>query len=570
MTIYRKYRPKYFSELVGREAISIVLKNEIKDGNIANAYLFSGTRGTGKTSMARIFAKALNCEKFDKKKGEPCGKCSSCLAINEGTSTDLIEIDAASNRGIDEIRQLKEHVRYVPTASKYKVYVIDEAHMLTKEAFNALLKTLEEPPSHVVFVLATTELNKIMGTIFSRCQHFNFSKLSAKDISLRISQICKMEGVDMDDSVALEIARRSGGSLRDAESLLGQMISIGSKKITQKEAELFLPKVGFSKIADWVGMLASKDAKSAFSALSDIENEGVNLSFFLEEVIEFSRRIMIYLATGQEKDLENYFSKDEILEIRKITEKISTEDARLMVVEFLKASWDMKYCSDMPSLPIEIAVVFLCSQKDSDSNSKIKQTENNSGDVYKTKNSDDNLKTEKIEPKFQKQSLQKEETEKKESIKNTNQNKEENNEINQKDKNGFKEESVEVSQVHSLEQVLDGWGEVLAKVKDKNHALNFVLGVAKPTGVSGGKIELGFKYRLQQEKICEIKNKLFVEDVIKEVYGSEYSIEAVLKEDIEFKNSQKQEEDLSHNLTKESDEFIKTALEVFEGAEIVG
>jgi DNA polymerase-3 subunit gamma/tau len=229
-TLYLKYRSQRFGELVGQDAIAQTLRNAVEHGRVAHAYLFSGVRGTGKTSTARILAKAINC--LDRKGAEPCGVCANCVEIGSGAAVDLIEIDAASNRGIDEIRDLRERVKYLPAVLKVKVYIIDEAHMLTTEAFNALLKTLEEPPAHVVFVLATTEPHKIPLTVASRCQRFDFRRIEAGAIATRLAAIVEQEGVKVDPQSLALLARLAKGSMRDGITLLDQLISQGGEKLT--------------------------------------------------------------------------------------------------------------------------------------------------------------------------------------------------------------------------------------------------------------------------------------------------------------------------------------------------
>ena len=225
LALYRKYRPASFKEVLGQDHITKVLESSVETNKVSHAYLFVGSRGTGKTSVARIFANEIG------------------VSVN-----DLYEIDAASNRGIEDIRALRDGARVLPFDSKYKVYIIDEAHMLTAEAFNAFLKTLEEPPGHIVFILATTELAKIPETIFSRCQHFSFTKLPFTQVLGRLQSLSRQEGVAVEADVLEEVARKSGGALRDAESLLGQILSLGKKEISQTDASLFLPKVGFEKV----------------------------------------------------------------------------------------------------------------------------------------------------------------------------------------------------------------------------------------------------------------------------------------------------------------------------------
>jgi DNA polymerase III subunit gamma/tau len=518
MTLYRKYRPTKFSEVVGRDANITILKEELRTGKISHAYLFSGTRGTGKTTMARILAKALNCEKRDKKTQEPCNTCASCKAISVGNSQDLIEIDAASNRRIEEIRELREQVKYLPATAPYKVYIIDEVHMLTPEAFNALLKTLEEPPEHAIFILATTELHKIPDTIFSRCQHFSFGKLSLIDITKRLSGITKKEGIEVEVEVTNDIARRSGGALRDAESLLGQILSIGKKKINTEDASLFLPKAGAAKTIPWLSSLINKEARDALSLLNEIEHQGSNLIFFLQEALETARQMVLLSITKDAQSLELHFSPDEILEITSLCESTTTEELRKILVELLRASQEIKLSPDIQILPIELAVVVLCENTHQNTmpQQAVSQEAMPKKELPKTKTIDS------IRPIVK----------------------------------------ADIQAQHSLEEILDGWGEVLAQAKNKSQALNFVLGVAEPLSINGNTLELGFKYRLQQEKVLEFKNREVVETIIKEVYGASYRIEPKVQEDIVINKQNKED------IIKE-DELVKAALEVFPGAELI-
>src|SRR5213082_791811 len=240
----RRYRSRTFDEVIGQEHVAQTLKRAIESGRIAHAYLFCGTRGTGKTSMARILAKALNCASVDKPTNEPCGKCDSCLAIARGDDIDVIEIDAASNTGVDNIREVIENAQYRPARSRFKVYIIDEVHMLSKSAFNALLKTLEEPPSHVKFILATTEPEKVLPTILSRCQRYDFRNIPTREIAKHLRDICGQEKIEADDDALLLVAKAGAGSMRDSLSLLDRLLSIGEKHVTVELVEqlLGLPK----------------------------------------------------------------------------------------------------------------------------------------------------------------------------------------------------------------------------------------------------------------------------------------------------------------------------------------
>jgi len=295
----RKYRSADFEELVGQEHVATTLKKAIESGRIAHAYLFCGTRGTGKTSTARILAKALNCRKTDAPTAEPCGKCDSCLAIARGDDMDVIEIDAASNTGVDNVREIIENAQYRPSRSRFKVYIIDEVHMLSKSAFNALLKTLEEPPSHVKFILATTEPEKVLPTILSRCQRYDFRSISSREIAGHLKEICKKEKISAEEDALALVAKAGAGSMRDALSLLDRLLSLGDKKLSVKDVEQMLGLPRAQLVFDLVDSIGGGDVKQTLERADGLISAGLSPDGLIAAMSDHLRNLLIALACGK-------------------------------------------------------------------------------------------------------------------------------------------------------------------------------------------------------------------------------------------------------------------------------
>ncbi len=340
VVLYRKYRPQVFEEVLGQDHVVAVLKNAVKLKRVSHAYLFSGPRGTGKTSVARILARDVGCDDID-----------------------LMEIDAASSRGIDEIRALRDAVRLVPFKSPFKVYVVDEAHMLTGPAFNALLKTLEEPPKHVIFILATTEAAKVPETIISRCQHFIFRKIPEALIRNSILDIAKKEGFKIDDEAAGLIALFADGSFRDSQGMLDQIFSLGGKNITGDKAREFLAAPAKNLVENFISALFEKNAEKGLAVIAEAIEQGIEMKLFLKFILRDARFIlMLQMAPNMEKEMEPLFSKDEFKFLQKRKNIFSNKELG-NVLSVLLDAYTLRTAGYLPQLPLELALMKIASQE---------------------------------------------------------------------------------------------------------------------------------------------------------------------------------------------------------------
>jgi DNA polymerase-3 subunit gamma/tau len=338
IVLARKWRPQSFDDLVGQETVAKTFKNALSSGKIAHAYLFSGPRGVGKTSTARILAKALNCQQ--RTDSEPCGTCESCKAITEGASIDVFEIDGASNNSVDAVRELRETVKYAPSGGKYKIYIIDEVHMLSTSAFNALLKTLEEPPPHVVFIFATTEPKKVPVTILSRCQHHSFRRVTRSRIKEQLKKITGSEKINIKESALEMLAKAADGSMRDALTLLDQAYSF-SDEITEEELNVLLGLPEAAIISNLTETILNGNISETLSIIKELTDRGNDLRQILKQLVEHFRDLAVLKVTQGDKELLE-FSEDEIQKLRKMTSGTSIEELTVLLSELLKLEYEVK------------------------------------------------------------------------------------------------------------------------------------------------------------------------------------------------------------------------------------
>ncbi|WP_297791350.1 DNA polymerase III subunit gamma/tau [uncultured Anaerococcus sp.] len=375
--LYREYRPKTFDQVLGQDRVVNVLKNQVKNNNFSHAYIFAGERGCGKTTCAKIFAKAINC--LNPKDGSPCLECENCKAIDEETTIDIIEMDAASNRRIDDIRNLKDNVIYPPNKLKYKVYIIDEAHMITREAFNALLKIMEEPPSHLVFILATTEIDKIPNTILSRAQNFEFNKIDSSKIKEQINIILRDKKIKIENEAIDLIIRKAKGAMRDALSILDQVISYNNEEFTVSDVENLLGVVDFYAVDKLTSAIFAYEQKEALSYIFSLRANNKSNKDILDSLTFYLRDIMIYKMSGDESIFENEERADFI---RKKSSEIEI-DRLLDMLDILNDYANKLRTSDNTDLIIELMIVRLINFKDVKSlDSRLRSLErNNSEDI---------------------------------------------------------------------------------------------------------------------------------------------------------------------------------------------
>jgi len=511
MAFYQKYRSKTFSDLIGQDLIRDTLIEAIRSDKFSHAYLLTGPRGTGKTSTARLLAKAVNCltlldlRKNNKEiSGEPCNTCDSCLEIGSGRSVDVIEIDAASHTGVDEIRELIEKAQFAPNKSSKKVYIIDEVHMLSKSAFNALLKTLEEPPKHVIFILATTESYKLPPTILSRVQRYDFRRVSKEDIVKNLTKIAKEENLEIDQGSLELIASNAEGGHRDAIVLLEKISSLG-KKIDKSSVENMLGIADRKFIFQFLGAIFNANPEEGLKIAHRLYEEGLEMAQFSKDVIEVLRRMLLLSESGKalfEDTTENMAS------IKDLSQRCTSDQILRLIEVFLRAVTLLKEIA-YPILPIEMAIVEGCSQLSTTNpkskiqnpkqivNTNIKNTLARHSEAQAEESSEARVKKE--------------------------------DEIGQEDQSTvINQPSTDTVPVVVLQMTNDIWTRAIGEIKQANTSLSALMRDAKPLEYTKGKLVLGVKFKFHKDKISAPENTKILEKVFCELTGDNCTISCKL------------------------------------------
>ncbi|WP_176586535.1 DNA polymerase III subunit gamma/tau [Priestia megaterium] len=548
--LYRVYRPQSFNDVVGQQHIIKTLQNALVQEKFSHAYLFSGPRGTGKTTAAKILAKAVNCEKAPI--AEPCNECATCRGITEGSISDVIEIDAASNNGVDEIRDIRDKVKYAPSAVRYKVYIIDEVHMLSIGAFNALLKTLEEPPAHVIFILATTEPHKIPLTIISRCQRFDFKRISPEDIVYRMKEVLGSEELEVSEDALYEIAKASEGGMRDALSLLDQAISYSTEKVSLEDVLSITGAVSQSFIVKIVQAIFNKNIVEALDSVESLIKNGKDPARFVEDLIFYYRDVLLYQASEENAYLLEKAAVNE--EFKELSSKMDSAFIYKVIAELNQTQQEMKW-SNHPRVLLEVALVKLAQSSTNQESALPYQ------DILQKMNQMEaelqQLKEKGIQVDHTAQAVQ---TEKKQTRQSRSQYKTPVGKVNEVLKNATRQ---------NLETIKRSWAQVLDTLKQQNKASHAaLLSNSEPVASSDQSFILKFKYEIHCKMASENNNNVRdnLENILYTLIGSKREMVAIPESEwdkVREEFLQGQQSDGSSGQPQEEDPVVAEAKKLF-------
>ncbi|HKM01711.1 MAG TPA: DNA polymerase III subunit gamma/tau [Sedimentibacter sp.] len=542
--IYRKFRPKIFDDVLGQEHVTRTLKNQIISNNIAHAYLFSGIRGTGKTSTAKIFARAVNC--LNNNDGNPCNECEICRSTLDETNMDVIEMDAASNNGVDDIRDLRDKVKFLPVKSKYKVYIIDEVHMLSKGAFNALLKTLEEPPEHLLFILATTESQKIPATILSRCQRFDLKRINADIIVENMKKICHELNIKYEEKALKLIAANSEGAMRDAQSILDRCISYNDDVVDYETVINLLGTVNYQVVLEAADAIVDKDMARTMSLVDNILNSGKELTFFLDELIICFRNMLIIKTTNSSDNLMR-ISEDEAESIKNLNGKISVDEIVKIIEDLSTAQAECKRALN-PRVLLETKLIKMLhnlNYVNLDSLIKrIEDIESNMQGNYQPQNFERKIEVKttkvnkvpesKIERSKKLEKIVQEPLQKKE----------------------FENKSDEVI----FNSIIDGWQSILKEIRSENAGLQAIIRESKLAEVINKKAVFSFdpKFTFHISAANQPKNKQKFKEILSNFLNDNCEVEfTIAGKEIKQVNPKTTIEDVYEDLKNEFGEIVE-------------
>lgn len=482
-TLYRKYRPQRFDDLVGQQHIRVTLTRELSSGNIAHAYLLTGPRGVGKTTIARLLARSVNCTGRAAGDFEPDNTCDACQSMLAGRALDMVEVDAASQTGVDNVREnIIANARVAPSALKLKVFIIDEVHMLSQGAFNALLKLLEEPPAHALFVLATTEVHKVPDTVISRCQRFDFHRVGLEDLRRRLKGLVQAEGAEVDDDVLEDVARRAEGSVRDAESMLGQLLALGEKHVTREQAAIVLPRTDARAVIEFLQLLGARDAAGAIAHLESLVDDGVSLPHFVCLTVELARFLLLRavnpaLTTAAGVTLD---AKEEMA-LLELAPTFTTDRLIRLLQAFRDLERQVK-ADPIPQLPVELAILEAVP------------------DAVPSAHRPAAANAPQLTPDALTNAPAAESSAKPAAKR-------------------AKAPAAKTGGV-TVEAVADAWPKVLEHVRTKNHALVVSLKAAVPVLVDGDTLVIGVRFPFHAERIEDAKHRKILETALTTVLGT--------------------------------------------------